>query len=167
MCQPLTSGISPGIRAASCISKGDCCVNLLVSVACQICTDLFSEYCGGLLDLERLLCWRELLNSCRGTGFVQLSMFGMPSNYYAILGFSLCSRLKLEEANLPEETLEKFSTLLPMPVPQKLLWNRQRKRPTEISASVLLPTARCCKQKPSTLVTFSALFPPDVLLFST
>lgn len=101
------------------------------------------------------------------TGFVELSMFGMPSNYCALLGLSLCSSLKSEEANLLGETLERFSTLLPMPVPQKLLQNRQRKRPTEISASVLLPTARCCKEKPSTFVTFSALFPPDVLLFST
>lgn len=79
---------------------------------------------------------------------------------------SLCSSLKLEEDNLPGETLEKFSTLLPMPVPQKRSQNKHRRRPTEIPAAVLLPTARCCKQKLSTRVTFFALFPPDVLLFS-
>lgn len=91
----------------------------------------------------------------------------MPGSCNVMLRLSLCSSLKLEEAKLLEETLEKFSTLLPMRVPQKLLQNRYRRRPTEIPASVLLPTARCCKQKLSTLVTFFALFPPDVLLFST
>lgn len=91
----------------------------------------------------------------------------MPSNCDFVLRLSLCSSLKLEEANPLGETLETFSTLLPMPVPQKLSQNRHRRRPTEIPASVLLPTARCCKQKLSTLVTFFALFPPDVLLFST
>nr|XP_009499326.1 PREDICTED: tumor protein D52 isoform X1 [Phalacrocorax carbo] len=43
----------------------------------------------------------------------------------------------------------------------------QTQEETEIPAAVLLPTARCCKQKLSTHVTFFALFPPDVLLFST